>query len=322
MNNISISIIMAVYNVGLYLDEMLNSLYSQTFNEFELIIVNDGSTDNSLEIIEKYQRLYNNIEVINQENKGPSEARNVAIEKIKGKYTLFLDSDDYMDANMLEKMYEKAEKNDADIVICGYRKVYDYNEDKKECYTFDVDEDRVYSNIEVMKMMLQEKVRGYLWNKLFLTKNIKEYNMHFEVGRLVEDTVPVYKQVSNSKKIMFINTPLYNYRQRQTSSLHSKSIKLIDDYIFAFKSLLEYTNGFKEIEIDYYYRIIDNLQAIPIHDLVLLNEKCDKSTYDKYKVLNKSIFNIIFKIKTPARTKARLVLFKLRLLHIFYKLVN
>ena len=64
MNNISISIIMAVYNVGLYLDEMLNSLYSQTFNEFELIIVNDGSTDNSLEIIEKYQRLYNNIEVI------------------------------------------------------------------------------------------------------------------------------------------------------------------------------------------------------------------------------------------------------------------
>lgn len=319
MENISISIIMPIYNVANYLNIMLDSLYNQTFRDFELIVVNDGSTDNSMEIVDRYKLKYNNITILNQKNRGPSEARNNAIKYIKGKYTIFLDSDDYMERDMLEKMYRKAEKNNLDIIICEYKKVYDYKNNSKDKIIFDADENKIYSNIEVMEMMLDEKVKGYLWNKMFLSKNIFKSNIQFEKGRLVEDVFPVYKLVSMAKKIMFINGSLYNYRQRATSSLHGKSIKLIEDYIFAYSSILKYSDDFPDISKEKYYKIIDNIQAVPIHDLVLLGERCNRYTYKQYSVLNMNIFEIMFRINCEKRVKFRLLLYKLRVLHYYYK---
>lgn len=323
MNNIKISLIIPVYNVDKYLREMLQSIFTQTFKEFEVIIINDGSTDNSEKIILEFKGKYNNLIYIKQENKGQSVARNTAIKYIRGKYTLFLDADDYLEKNMLERMYYEAERKLADIVICAYRKVYDYKNDKIDTIVFNAEEGKIYNNIEVLNMMLDYKVKGYLWNKMFLTENIKSENMNFAEGKIIEDIFPVYKQVSASKKIVFINEELYNYRQRRTSSLHQKkSYKLINDYKFAMESIINYSKNINEIDKNKLLQFIINSQTVQIIDFLKLEKKISKEIYEKSCIVNLSIFNILFRYNISLKIKAKAILFNLRLLHIFYKIVG
>lgn len=113
MDEILISIVVPVYNAEKYIVEFLDSLLNQDFKKFELIVVNDGSTDKSEEIILKYKEKFNYFKYIKQKNQGQSEARNKAIRYIRGKYTLFLDPDDYLEKNMLKEMYTVAKENDS-----------------------------------------------------------------------------------------------------------------------------------------------------------------------------------------------------------------
>jgi glycosyltransferase involved in cell wall biosynthesis len=312
---------MPVYNVGQYLYEMLESIYRQTFKNFEIIIVNDGSTDNSEKIILEYKKKYKNITYIKQENKGQSEARNVSLSKIKGKYTLFLDSDDYIEVDMLERMYTKAENNLADITICAFKKVYDYKHNNTDNILFNADINKIYDNTEVMEMMLEYKVKGYLWNKMFLTKNILKSNMYFEKGRIIEDLFPVFKQVSLSNRIVFINEPLYNYRQRLSSSLHiKKSLKSIDDYSFAVTSVSNYAKKNNGINKDKYYIFVANAQAVQLHDFMKLGVKCKREIYRRCTIEDFSLYKILFKMNISNKIKFKLILFKLNILHICYKL--
>ena len=120
MLNVDISVIMPVYNAQKYLEESLNSILCQTFDDFELIIIDDGSTDNSYEICERYKEKDERIIVIHQINQGPSVARNIGIKKAIGKYIVFCDSDDILDKNALSLLYNAMEKYNADLAICGY----------------------------------------------------------------------------------------------------------------------------------------------------------------------------------------------------------
>ncbi|MFR8734737.1 MAG: glycosyltransferase family 2 protein, partial [Clostridium perfringens] len=175
MKDIKISIVMPVYNVALYLREMLDSILNQTIDgNFQLIIINDGSTDESKKIIEEYKSKFNNLLYLEQENKGVSVARNLGIRYIEGKYTIFLDSDDYIEKDMFKLMYDKAEEESADTVICGYKKVYDYKNKYEEEYLFKNIKDKVYNNLEVCERMLSMEIEGFTWNKLFLSKNIRD----------------------------------------------------------------------------------------------------------------------------------------------------
>ena len=117
---IDISLIVPVYNVEKYLKRALTSVENQTFKNFEVIIVNDGSTDGSLEIISEFVDRNKNFTLINQENKGLGEARNVGIRHAKGRYVAFLDSDDFLEPEYLEKLYLSAIKTCADIVCCNF----------------------------------------------------------------------------------------------------------------------------------------------------------------------------------------------------------
>ena len=118
-----ISIIVAVYNVEKYLKRSLDSILNQSYKNIEVIIVNDGSTDNSRNICEKYAELYSNIKVIHKENGGLSSARNIGIENATGEYIGFVDSDDYISSNMFEEMYNRIIESDSDIAISSFNYV-------------------------------------------------------------------------------------------------------------------------------------------------------------------------------------------------------
>lgn len=300
---------------------MIKSIYNQTFKDFDIIFVNDGSTDNSEKTIFKYKELYKNIIYIKQSNQGQSQARNNAIPKIKGKYVLFLDSDDYIEETMLQKMYEKAENDLADITICAYRKVYDYSIKEEEKLIFNLNENKIYNGQEVMNMMLDFKVSGYLWNKMFLTKNILKNNMRFEKGRIIEDFYPVFREVSKSNRIIFINDKLYNYRQRLSSTMHNiKKEKEINDFNFACKSICNLIKNNKQIDKKKYYNFISVTQSITIYDCMNSNVKLSKDTYNKYEIRNFGIFEILFDSDIELINKIRLILFKTKCFHIYLRL--
>ncbi len=317
-NNVKISIIIPVYNVEKYLTEMLDSIYNQTFLQFEIIIVNDGSTDKSEEIILKYCKEHNNIVYLKQSNLGVSEARNLAIKKIKGKYTLFLDSDDYIENSMLEKLYNAIESNNADIAICGFKRIYE-NKNKEETVLFNVDKNKIYNNSEIVDKMLNTEIRGFLWNKLFLTENVIKYNMHFEKGRYIQDWAPVFKQVINAEKIVFVNEPLYYYRQRENSNLHTIDLKRIDDFNFAAKLICSYIEKSKiNINERSYYNFIAQIQCAEIKDCKKLNGKLNKNFYIKYMICDKSIKDILFNINASLKNKIKLILYNTKIIHLFY----
>lgn len=322
MDEHGISIVMAVYNVEKYLNIMLESIFNQTFKDFELIIINDGSSDNTGDIIAKYMKKYDNIFYLKQENKGVSEARNLGINDISKKYTIFFDGDDYIDKDMLQKMYFNAEKNKADIVICGYEKIYETKEKirKRENNIFCAEENKVYTNAEVMELFMDFKVDGYLWNKMFLSKNILKYNMKFEKDRIIEDLFPAFKQVSISKKIVFINKPLYKYRQRDTSILHLNSeLRIINDQHHAYYMMANLSKSIKGINKRKYYEFVAFVQATHIGKCVELNIKCNKDIYLKYQIDNLKCIQILLDVKKAIKVKIKLLLYKFNILHYIYK---
>ena len=123
--DVKISVVLPVYNVANYLRKCLDSLVNQTFKDFEVICVDDGSTDKSTKILEEYQKKDNRIKILQQQRGGAGAARNLGLGHAQGKYVQFLDSDDYFESNLLEEMYTRAEKYDADLVVCSSKKVDD-----------------------------------------------------------------------------------------------------------------------------------------------------------------------------------------------------
>ena len=158
-----VSIIIPIYNSNKYLKECLDSIINQTYSNLEIILIDDGSKDNSFDICEEYAKKDKRIILKKKNNEGVSATRNLGIEICTGKYILFIDSDDYCNENMIEKILYNSQKND--LIICGYNKIY---KNKKVHYIVKNKE----KNIEDM-VINDESVGGYLWNKLFKTSIIK-----------------------------------------------------------------------------------------------------------------------------------------------------
>ncbi|MCI6277126.1 MAG: glycosyltransferase [Clostridium sp.] len=320
MNDIGISLIVPVHNVEEYVAEFLLSLYNQTFKDFQLIIINDGSTDNSEEIILRFKEKFKYFDYIKQNNGGQSEARNNGIKYMKGKYTLFIDPDDYLDVSMLELMYNNAEVGGSQTVICGYRKVYDYS-NKVEEKIFNIEENKVYKNYDILKLIMTSDIDGYLWNKMFLSENIKKHGILFEKGRIIEDMYPVCNLISDSQNITFVNKPLYNYRQRETSSLHKlKKEKYLNDYYHAFKQVCNLIKEKGYNDCSEYYEFVAGIQTETIRQSQLLGYKLNKEIYDKFSLEKVSCIKIILNKKASKRTKIKILLFKFRILHLVLRI--
>lgn len=220
-----ISIIIPVYNAELYLVKCLNSLVNQTKKNIEIIVVNDGSTDRSLDIVQKFANKYPSMfKVINQQNQGQSVARNVGISAASGKYIGFVDCDDYVHEKMFEILYSKAIENDLDVVACNVNAVYP----NKNVI--------INSGIELVSKNLTKEEKSKLllnmytvvWNKIYRRDLFENKDLLFNPGLWFEDVLFLYKLIPYLNSIGFVEDVLYQYVQRENSITYTYSNRLLD----------------------------------------------------------------------------------------------
>ena len=220
-----ISIIVPVYNVEKVLHNCVESILSQTFSDFELILVDDGSPDNSGKICDEYAAKNNRIQVIHKANGGVSTARNAGIEKAKGEYICFVDSDDYLEKDYLNTLIEAKRKHpDFDNVWCGFQTVEDYNRKNKEIVVSEKDKKASLSDIGCIMDLCGKWLVQMPWNKLFVTKIIRKNSLNFPPElSLGEDYIfnLQYLDCTNGK-IVVVNKPEYNYLRDGKESLDNK----------------------------------------------------------------------------------------------------
>ncbi len=215
----AISIVVPCYQVEQYLDRCVKSLILQTFDNIEILLVDDGSTDKTPELCDNYAIKYSKIKVIHKKNGGLSDARNVGIEAAKGRYICFIDSDDYINSSYCEIMFDIAEKMNVDIVVCGYRKVFKY--EYYNCSNNNLPE--IMSGEEaVRQLILTDKLMNYAWNKLYRIELFDDIKYPF--GKRWEDIGVTYKLFDKSKRIAYISNKLYYYMQRKGSITSSNNL--------------------------------------------------------------------------------------------------
>ena len=206
-----LSVVLPVYNVESYVSKCIDSILSQTFKDFELIIIDDGSTDSSSTICEKYQKKDSRIRFIKQENQGLSAARNHGIQLAQGEFISFIDSDDWIDSTMYLDMLSLI-TSDVDIVICGHRVVTESGEILEQ-NTLD---DMCLTAEQATKMILKDQeIPSFAWNKLFRRSLFND--IKFPVNRIYEDTACVYKLFHISHTIKVTSSIYYNYLRNPNS---------------------------------------------------------------------------------------------------------
>lgn len=222
---IKLSIIIPVYNVEKYLDKCINSLIYQTMKELEFIFVNDGTPDNSVDIIKKYQNIDKRIKLLEKANGGQASARNLGLKHAKGEYVAFLDSDDYVALNMYEKLYNRAKKDNLDICICDYFYAYD---------------DRIEKNNNTITKAKEKKItrEEYItltpcpWNKIIKKEFLSKQNFRFPEGIIYEDLASIPLLGLNNPKVVYINEYLHYYLQSDSSTMRNKEYKSKYEDIF------------------------------------------------------------------------------------------
>lgn len=232
-----ISIIVPVYNVENYLKKCVESILSQTFTDFELLLVDDGSTDSSGEMCDELKRLDERIKVIHKENGGLSSARNAGIDVAKGKYLTFVDSDDYIDTHMLEVLYKNMVQEDADLSIVGVTSVYSGQEPE-----ITPSEKYVVTQKEATKMILIGKQASvYAVAKLY-KRNIFD-DLRYPVGKAYEDVYVIMDVLNQCKKVVVDTASYYFYVHREGSITASKfnirDLESIDSWEQAWHTIQE-----------------------------------------------------------------------------------
>ncbi len=225
MNNDLISIIVPIYNVEKYLKKCVESICNQTYQNLEIILVDDGSPDKCGEICDGYAKADKRIKVIHKKNGGLSSARNAGLDIAKGEYISFIDSDDYIASDFIEKLYLLCIKNDADIAECGFTKFQDKIKIEK------LDEDiKIYTSKEMQTRMYSNNYVGttVVWNKLY--KKYIYNDLRFPIGKINEDEFCTYKALYNcNKNIVVTNKALYYYRYNPSSIMGKKfDLKRLD----------------------------------------------------------------------------------------------
>lgn len=224
-----ISIIVPVYNVEKYLDRCIASLVNQTYSDIEIILVDDGSTDSSSEIIDRYCEKYNQVRVYHKANGGLSDARNYGLEKAGGEYILYVDSDDYVELNACEILMSRAD--DVDIVV-GVAKMINNDEVELIKHT-NLETNKIYTSEEyLVKCLKVFELWSPAWLNMYKRKFLIQNKLFYKLGIYYEDTQILIKMFSLARTIKYIDYPFYNYIIRDNSiTTNSKSRKKIADSI-------------------------------------------------------------------------------------------
>ena len=224
-----VSVVIPMYKSDLYLRKCLDSLVNQTLKEIEIICVNDGSPDDSANIVREYQRSDERIILINQRNQGSAQARNAGMKKVHAHYVMFCDPDDFYNLDMCEKMYHAISDNDVDLACCGTNIIYEANEDMKQS------DDWYYQ----IKFLGKQNIcsRHFfdtdvgVWNKIFKMDLIRKRHILFPKGLTYEDAAFFFKYLACIQSSYYVPERLYNYLRRVGSIMNGsfkKTPKAID----------------------------------------------------------------------------------------------
>lgn len=208
-----ISVIIPVFNVEKYVSQCLNSVCNQTYSDLEIILVDDGSTDASGEICDKYACHDNRIRVIHQENGGAAAAKNAGLQVVSGEYLSFVDSDDFLEPNAYRYMLQVMQTQGADVVQCSYRDVF------KDHTKEHVLKNMTLSQIDFLALFIEDWTCALLWDKLY-RRSLFE-GVSFETGHKIDDEYFTYRGIMNAKKIVRDSQIVYNYRKRASSVMYS-----------------------------------------------------------------------------------------------------
>ncbi|GGL50609.1 glycosyltransferase family 2 protein [Sporolactobacillus putidus] len=270
-----ISIIIPVYNSEHLIAGCLDSIIHQEKRPpIEIILVNDGSTDGTLAVLEKYEKEYDFIKVVTQENQKQSAARNNGLKQASGKYVMFFDSDDYLEDGMLSAMYDTIEADKSDLCICGIKKIFP---DRTETET----ESCLKNSSDPIADFLthHREMDVGLWNKIFRLDKIRQNGLVFENGNFFEDTLFVFKYICNiSEGISFVERPLYNLfkRENSTTTKYNADIEIYSGRLV--RKIKEYLRE-KGLEEDSPY--VDVLETRNLIHIVHHNLKFNQTNKDE-----------------------------------------
>ncbi len=274
------SVIMPVYKVEKYLSAAIDSVLNQTFSDFELILVDDCSPDGCPAICDEYAQKDKRVSVIHhKENQGLSAARNTGLKFIKGEYVTFMDSDDYIDLDLLEKVAVSLNENSADCIVFGIKEEYcDKNGIISKTFDLTFGQEKRINNIDELHKIvieLEEKTfLGYAWNKFYKASHIKKNNLSFEKVTLIEDIAFNIRFFEEISSLNILNIAPYHYMKRIDGSLTNKFVK--DYYILHRRRVFELLALYKkwnacDIKVK---NILANIYARYIYSA--LQRNCDK----------------------------------------------
>jgi len=218
-----ISVIVCVYNIQEYLPKCLNSIISQSYSSLEIILVDDGSRDNSWEICKAYEYIDSRIILITGENGGLSEARNRGIRAASGDFILFIDGDDYLHKDMIKVLFQNIDDSNADISMCAYEKVNEGTSEVNETYE---NNPRLITGVDALRYLLKGPTyEKYVvtWNKLYKSEIFK--SLRFPVNRVHEDNYVTPEAFLLAVNVVITDAVLYYYVQRENSITHYKKLQ-------------------------------------------------------------------------------------------------
>ena len=293
---VEISIIVPVYNVEEYLEGCIESILNQTFKDFELILVNDGSTDKSSEICNKYKEIDSRIKVIHKDNGGLSSARNAGLNIARGKYIGFVDSDDTIHPRMYEILYDLIKKHKADISCCNYKNIYtlctEYNTDIEQAEVIEMD------NIQAINNLYDKEIGVRLvvaWNKLY-SKHLFD-DIRYEVGRIHEDEFIIHRILYKCRKIVYANNELYHYLQREGSIMSKISYKKKVDALLSQSDRMRFCRKVGLIDMCNY------ISKIYEYNFFTLYKEICKNINSETELLNEIRKDFIYSLNTLLRLK-------------------
>lgn len=315
MKKIKVSIIVPCYNVENYVEKSILSLMNQTLKEIEVIAIDDGSNDRTSEILDKIAKQYSNLKVIHKKNEGVSIARNIGIKEACGEYIGFLDSDDWVNSDMYEKMYNKAKEEDLDVVACDTNAIYPN-------YIKYISSNIKESNSNTKDLMIN--AYAVIWNKIYKKELLDDIKFKEHMS-FCEDVLFLYMIYPKIKKIGVINEALHNYLQRENSLTYTYNEKLyqlidsLDNVVAYYKQNNLFDEYREELEYSYvrylYATFIKRLaktknkkEFIRGLDYVITKVKKEFPKYKRNKYINIFSFKNIY-LKTFNKFTANLIFY-------------
>lgn len=310
MENIKISIIIPMYNVENYIAKCVQSILAQKNSNYEIIVVDDGSKDNSNKIVKSFNSPL--IKIIEKENGGLSSARNEGVKYATGDYIWFVDGDDYLEDNALECVYEVLKSQKLNVVSCNYYKDYG---DKKFLMEDDID----WNDMKQMPL-----INTSACTKIIKTSFYREFNFRFPEGKIYEDLAIMPYIMAKAGKIGLIKEPLYNYVYRPNSIMTQRDFKENrDDKFFAIDNLYkEFSKGdilnMYKSELEYltikHLLIVYSTEILP-YGKDIYYKRCERAL-EYLEAINSKWFENVYLKKTSALTKVYVWLFRKKMFYL------